>query len=95
AGQGAGEKSQAKNEAVALRNLVDDAADVITGGRNIVKAIKQLEDDVDHLSRKLESDKIDDVSKEQNKEVSSKVASIITDRAPKHESINWYAFTEV
>ncbi|MFO5452726.1 hypothetical protein ACLBO7_29635, partial [Klebsiella pneumoniae] len=41
------DKSQAKKEAVALRNLVDDAADVITGGRNIVKAIKQLEDDVD------------------------------------------------
>ncbi|MFO5574907.1 hypothetical protein ACLBPA_29700, partial [Klebsiella pneumoniae] len=57
------DKSQAKKEAVALRNLVDDAADVITGGRNIVKAIKQLEDDVDQLSRKLESDKIDDVSK--------------------------------
>ncbi|MFO6295821.1 hypothetical protein, partial [Pseudomonas aeruginosa] len=27
------DKSQAKKEAVALRNLVDDAADVITGGR--------------------------------------------------------------
>ncbi|MFO5701797.1 hypothetical protein ACLBSN_32010 [Klebsiella pneumoniae] len=28
------DKSQAKKEAVALRNLVDDAADVITGARN-------------------------------------------------------------
>ncbi len=81
------DKSQAKKEAVALRNLVDDAANVITGGRNIVKAIKQLEDDVDLLSRKLESDKIDDVSKEQIEEVSRKVASIITDSAPKHDSI--------